>query len=278
MFSAVEGNMELGLDGNQFYEFLAGARIPRIETDDILIAMDTDTDGMLTTDELMTAVDNCPVPERVHIPVVDTKPYIREPVIECPTERQQYKFLRTRAMKFLGAYGEERSDVRAMAEAFYASFTGGDIETVISPRDLDIPETCVKECWGELDTNKDGYLDLQEFNHISLDILEEFIEKPAREEQRKTRPASVIPEIRMEEVEAMNGADREILTGVVVTTYRELNVKVGEEDALKIAAKLSQNHEVVQLLNKVRDLGPNSEAFDTLRRLVRPIVERLARH
>ena len=44
--------------------------------------------------------------------------------------------------------------------------------------------------------------------------------KPAREEQRKTRPASVIPEIRMEEVEAMNGADREILTGVVVKTCK----------------------------------------------------------
>ena len=47
---------------------------------------------------------------------------------------------------------------------------------------------------------------------------------------------------------------------------RELNVRVGEEDALKIAAKLSQNREVAKLLNKVRDLGPNSEAFDTLKR------------
>eukprot|EP00116_Pleurobrachia_bachei_P015634 sb/3475896/ len=102
---------------------------------------------------------------------------------------------------------------------------------------------------------------------LSDDILEEFIVKPAaRENQDKDRPASVIPEIRMEEVEAMNGADREILTGVVVNTYRELNVRVGEEDALKIAAKLSQNREVVQLLNKVRDLGPNSGAFDTLKR------------
>eukprot|EP00116_Pleurobrachia_bachei_P015378 sb/3475640/ len=113
-----------------FFEFLAGARVPKVETDDIYIAMDTDADGMLTTAELLTAVDNCPERERVNIPVVDTKPWIREPVIECPTEREQYKFLRTRAMKFLGAYGAERTDVCAMAEAFYTSFTGGDIETV----------------------------------------------------------------------------------------------------------------------------------------------------
>eukprot|EP00116_Pleurobrachia_bachei_P010538 sb/3470800/ len=130
MFSAVEGDMELGLDGNQFFEFLAGARVPRVETDDIHVAMDTDADGMLTTVELMTAVDNCPERERVNIPIVNTKPWIREPVIDCPTEREQYKFLRTRAMKFLGAYGVERTDVRDMAEAFYTSFTGGDLEAV----------------------------------------------------------------------------------------------------------------------------------------------------
>ena len=43
--------------------------------------------------------------------------------------------------------------------------------------------------------------------------------KPARDQKRK-RPAPVIPEIRMEEVAAMDAGDREILTGVVVSTCK----------------------------------------------------------
>lgn len=38
---------------------------------------------------------------------------------------------------------------------------------VIEPKDLDVPVSCVKEMWQDIDTDRNGYLDLHEFNQIA---------------------------------------------------------------------------------------------------------------
>ena len=60
----------------QVFEFLSISRIPREESDDLARIMDSDTNGVVTLEELMGALDNCPKPEIREVPVEKTRPMV----------------------------------------------------------------------------------------------------------------------------------------------------------------------------------------------------------
>ena len=58
------------------FEFLSASRVPREESDDLARIMDSDSDGVVTVEELMSSVDNCPVPDIQPAPIVNTRPRV----------------------------------------------------------------------------------------------------------------------------------------------------------------------------------------------------------
>ena len=40
---------------------------------------------------------------------------------------------------------------------------------MIEPKDLDVPVDCVKEVWQDIDSDRNGFLDLIEFNRIACE-------------------------------------------------------------------------------------------------------------
>ena len=64
------------ISGSQVFEFLSASRVPREETDDLARIMDNNSDGVVTVEELMSAVDNCPVPDIQPAPIVNTRPRV----------------------------------------------------------------------------------------------------------------------------------------------------------------------------------------------------------
>jgi len=263
-----------GLSFEEVFEFLAASRIPREESDDLAKIMDSDADGVVTVDELMGAVDNCPEVEVRDIPVQNTRPMVNFEDVECPSRSAMYKELRTRAMKFLGKRKVGFEEAKDAATELYASIAG-DVEEVIEPKDLDVPESCVKEVWQDIDSDRNGFLDLHEFNRIALDIFEEFLPKP----EKKTKPykdVRVPVEDMGEALEEMPRMELDTIAEIVHRICREGGVRVPESDVERVVGLLLQDSGVAALLDKVQSVGQfTAEAENTLASLIRPIVFQL---
>jgi len=261
-----------GLSYEEVFEFLAASRIPRVESDDLAAMMDSNGDGIVTVEELMESVDNCPVREVVDAPVVNTRPITNFEDVECQTKEAMYKELRTRAMKFLGTRKVRFEEAKDAASELYASISG-DVEEVIEPKDLDVPVNCVKEVWQDIDTDLNGFLDLIEFNRIALDIFEEFLPKPVK----KTKPMEIERvQVEATPLEDVPRIELDTIAQIVYRICREGGVRIPESDVERVVGLLLQDSSVAALMDKVQSVGRfTEEAESTLASLVRPIVYQL---
>jgi len=262
--------------GEEVFEFLSISRIPREESDDLARIMDSDTNGVVTLEELMGALDNCPKPEISEVPVEKTRPMVNFQDVECPTQPAMYKELRTRVMKFLGTRKVEFDDAKDVAAEFYSSIAG-DIEGVIEPKDLDVPLNCVKEVWQDIDSDRNGFLDLLEFNRIALDLLEEFLPKPEKKMQPYKDARIQVEDLeKLAPLEDVPRMEMDTIAEIVYRICREGGVRVPESDVERVIELLLQDANVAALLDKVQSVGQFTEqAEDTLASLIRPIVYQL---
>ncbi|XP_063689330.1 uncharacterized protein LOC134822302 [Bolinopsis microptera] len=263
-----------GLSYEEVFEFLSASRIPRVESDDLAAMMDSDSDSVVTVEELMESLDNCPVMEVVDVLVVKTRPITNFEDVECQSKEAMYKELRTKAMKFLGTRKIRFEEAKDAAAELYASISG-DIEEVIEPKDLDVPVDCVKEVWQDIDTDLNGFLDLIEFNRIALDIFEEFLPKPVK----KTKPME-IERVQIEDMatplEDVPRIELDTIAQIVYKICREGGVRIPESDVERVVGLLLQDASIATLMDKVQSVGMlTEEAENTLASLVRPIVYQL---
>ena len=268
----IQTNQEATFTYNDVYEMLGGVGIGREEVDDLSKIMDHNGDGMVTVEEILNAVDQCPVPEYREIPIVNTRPIIPIDDIECPSEAMLYKSLRARAMKFLGSRSMNFAGAQQAARDFYVSITQ-DIEKVVTPKDMDIPLSCVKECWQDIDSNRDGFLDLFEFERIAVDIFEEFLPKP----EKKNKIGRVkLEKSRLTHLQEIPRAQMNVLSEAAARVYAELGMQVPESDMEAVVRFLLQDSGVPTLLDKLQTKPRGfEEEEDILLRLVRPIIYQL---
>jgi len=263
-----------GLSLEEVFEFLSASRIPREESDALASIMDSNKDGVVMPEELLGAVDSCPAPEVRDTPVQSTRPRVNFEEVECPSKSAVYKELRTMAMKFLGKKLVKFEDAKDAAAELYASIAG-DVEDVIEPKDMDVPESCVKEVWQDIDSDKNGFLDLIEFNRIALDIFEEFLPKP----EKKTKPfkdARLQVEVVSEVLKETPRMELDTVAEIVQRICREGGLRVPESDVERLVGLLLQDSNIAALMDKVQSVGQfTGEAEKTLSSLVRPMIYQL---
>ncbi|KAL5270279.1 hypothetical protein ACHWQZ_G001130 [Mnemiopsis leidyi] len=355
-----------GLSFEEVFEFLSASRVPREETDDLARIMDNNSDGVVTVEELMSAVDNCPVPyiqpapivntrprvnfqgkcvpdiqpapivntrtrvnfqgkcvpdiqpapivntrtrvnfqgkcvpdiqlapivntrPRVNFqgkcvpdiqpaPIVNTRPRVNFQDVECPSPEAVYKELRVRAMKFLGTREVQFEEAKEAATQLYALITG-DVEEVIEPKDLDVPVDCVKEVWQDIDSDRNGFLDLIEFNRIALDIFEEFLPKPVKKlksyEDARAEEEAAVPAVNPYLAEVPR-VELDTLAQIIYKIASEGGVRIPESDMERVIELLLQDAGVAALMDKVQSLGRfTAEAENTLASLIRPTLYQL---
>ncbi|KAL5270278.1 hypothetical protein ACHWQZ_G001130 [Mnemiopsis leidyi] len=267
-----------GLSFEEVFEFLSASRVPREETDDLARIMDNNSDGVVTVEELMSAVDNCPVPYIQPAPIVNTRPRVNFQDVECPSPEAVYKELRVRAMKFLGTREVQFEEAKEAATQLYALITG-DVEEVIEPKDLDVPVDCVKEVWQDIDSDRNGFLDLIEFNRIALDIFEEFLPKPVKKlksyEDARAEEEAAVPAVNPYLAEVPR-VELDTLAQIIYKIASEGGVRIPESDMERVIELLLQDAGVAALMDKVQSLGRfTAEAENTLASLIRPTLYQL---
>ena len=261
-----------GFNYDEMFEFIGQVGIGRDEVNDLCTIMDENNDQFLSVEELMKALDNCPTPVFENIPIVNTRPMIPIDEIPCPSQAVVYKSFRARAMKFIGTRQIKFEGAPDAAREFYVSIAK-DIENVITPQDMDIPLSCVQECWENIDANQDGFLDLFEFERLALDVFEEFLPRPERK--------NTVARIKLDKSKEVNLANipRESLDMLAETAGRlfgELGLTVPEGDMDAVVGFLVKDSGVKAFLDKVQSSPKGvGEELEILAELIKPIIYQL---
>ena len=261
-----------GFDYNEVFEFLGQVGMGRNEVDDLSKIMDANKDEFVTVEEMLTALDSCPVPEYVEAPIVNTRPMIPVDHVACPSQGNVYKGFRTRAMKFIGTRTMQFEGAQEAAREFYVSIAR-DLENVITPKDMDIPLSCVQECWKNVDSNQDGFLDLFEFERIALDVFEEFLPKA----ESKT----TIARVKLDKSKQVNFGDvpraqLDLLVETANKVFGELGESVPEGDMDAVVGYLLKDTGVTAFLDKLQNHPHGLEEEENLLvQLIRPIIYQL---